>query len=342
MMLPYSMSLSKKIPTRNLALELVRATEAAALNSALWVGRGEKEAGDGAAVEAMREVLNSIPFNGEVVIGEGEKDEAPMLYAGERVGTGQGPDISLAIDPIEGTSLMAMGRPGSFAVIGAAPAGAFMDTGVGFYANKIVVGAGARGAIDLNATTAENLQEIAYALHKKVSQVTVFVLGKPRHERLIEEIRMAGARVTVQPEGDVAGAILAALPSSNIDATMGTGGTPEGIITAASVQALGGDMQMRLDPQQEDERSNLLAAGFDLTRVYTLDELCSSNQTHFVATGITDGPMLRGVRYTDRGATTHSLVIRGETRTLRFVESHHHSDKVALLNKGESSELLSG
>jgi fructose-1,6-bisphosphatase II len=208
--------------------DLVRATEAAALNAAQWVGRGEKIAGDGAAVEAMRAVLNITPMNAKVVIGEGEKDEAPMLYSGERVGTGEGPEIDLAIDPIEGTSLMALGRPGAFAVIGAAPAGAFLETGPSFYAAKIVVGAGARGAIDLNASTADNVREIAHALNKRISQVTIFVLGKSRHEGLIDEIRHAGARVTVQPEGDVAGAILAALPDSAVDATMGTGGTPKG------------------------------------------------------------------------------------------------------------------
>ena len=322
------MSTPRKPPTRNLALDLVRATEAAALNAAQWVGRGEKIAGDGAAVEAMRAVLNITPMNAKVVIGEGEKDEAPMLYSGERVGTGEGPEIDLAIDPIEGTSLMALGRPGAFAVIGAAPAGAFLETGPSFYAAKIVVGAGARGAIDLNASTADNVREIAHALNKRISQVTIFVLGKPRHEGLIDEIRHAGARVTVQPEGDVAGAILAALPDSAVDATMGTGGTPEGIITAAAVQALGGDMRMRLDPQQEDEKADLAAAGFDLTRVYKLDELCSSKQTHFAATGITDGPMLQGVRYHAHEAVTHSLAIRGQTGTLRFIESHHHLDKV--------------
>ncbi len=322
------MTTSGRPPTRNLALELVRATEAAALNSALWVGRGDKNAGDGAAVEAMRTVLNNIPMDAEVVIGEGEKDEAPMLYSGERVGTGQGPEIGLAIDPVEGTSLLALGRPGAIAVIAAAPKGTLLDTGEGWYAAKIVVGAEAKGAIDLNATTAENLQEISYALRKKISQLTVFVLGKPRHDGLIDDIRHAGARVTVQPEGDVAGGISAALPGTNIDVMMGTGGTPEGIITAAAVQALGGDMLMRLDPQQESERANLLESGFDLSRIYTLSEMCSSNLTHFAATGITDGPMLRGVQYTAHGAITHSLVIRGQTRTLRFVESHHHIDKV--------------
>jgi fructose-1,6-bisphosphatase II len=326
------MSTSLRPPTRNLALELVRATEAAALKSAQWVGRGDKNAGDGAAVEAMRLVLNSIPMDGEVIIGEGEKDEAPMLYSGERVGTPPGPEVDLAIDPVEGTSLLALGRPGAIAVVAAAPKGTMLDTGAGFYAAKIVVGAGAKDAIDLNAATADNLQEIAYALRKKLSQITVFVLGKPRHDRLIDDIRHAGARVTVQPEGDVAGGIAAALPDTGVDVMMGTGGTPEGIITAAAVQALGGNMLMRLDPQQEEEKANLLAAGYDLGRIYRLDELCSSDQTHFAATGITDGPMLRGVRYSSIGAVTHSLVIRGQTRTLRFVESHHHLDKLKAIS----------
>lgn len=327
------MSTSANPPTRNLALELVRATEAAALNSAQWVGRGDKNAGDGAAVEAMRTVLNNIPMSGEVVIGEGEKDEAPMLYSGERVGTGQGPEVGLAIDPVEGTSLLALGRPGAIAVVAAAPTGTLLDTGAGFYAAKIVVGAEAKNAIDLSASTADNLHEVAYALRKKISQLTVFVLGKPRHDRLIDEIRTAGARVTVQPEGDVAGGISAALPDTNVDVMMGTGGTPEGIITAAAVQALGGGMLMRLDPQQDGEKTSLLEAGFDLNRIYRLEELCSSNLTHFAATGITDGPMLRGVRYNSSGAITHSLVIRGQTRTLRYIESHHHLDKVQNISK---------
>lgn len=319
-------------PTRNLALELVRATEAAALRSAQWVGRGDKNAGDGAAVEAMRLVLNSIPMDAEVVIGEGEKDEAPMLYSGERVGTPPGPELDLAVDPVEGTSLLALGRPGAIAVVAAAPKGTMLDTGAGFYAAKIVVGAAAQNAVDLNASVADNLQEIAYVLRKKVGQITVFVLGKPRHERLIDEIRSAGARVTVQPEGDVAGGISAALPDTGVDVLMGTGGTPEGIITAAAVQALGGNMLMRLDPQGDDEKAGLLAAGFDLSHVYGLAELCASEQTHFAATGITDGPMLRGVRYTSVGAVTHSLVIRGQTRTLRFIESHHHLDKLRMIS----------
>lgn len=322
------MTTSGRPPTRNLALELVRATEAAALNSALWVGRGDKNAGDGAAVDAMRTVLNNIPMKAEVVIGEGEKDEAPALYSGEQVGTGEGPEVGLAIDPVEGTSLLALGRPGAIAVIAAAPKGTLFDASAGWYAAKIVVGAEAKNAIDLNASTAENLQEIAYALRKKISQITVFVLGKPRHDKLIEEIRTAGARVTVQPEGDVAGGISAALPGTDIDVMMGTGGTPEGIITAAAVQALGGGMLMRLDPQKDAEKAKLSEEGYDLTRIYQLDDLCSSNLTHFAATGITDGPMLRGVRYNANGAVTHSLVIRGQTRTLRFVESHHHIDKV--------------
>lgn len=330
-----TMTISARPPTRNLALELVRATEAAALKSAQWVGRGDKNAGDGAAVEAMRLVLNSIPMDAEVVIGEGEKDEAPMLYSGERVGTPPGPEVDLAIDPVEGTSLLALGRPGAIAVVAAAPKGTMLDTGAGFYAAKIVVGVPARDAIDLNASTAENLQEVAYALRKKLSQLTVFVLGKPRHDGLIDDIRNAGARVTVQPEGDVAGGISAALPDTGVDVMMGTGGTPEGIITAAAVQALGGNMLMRLDPQKEDEKANLLAAGFDLNRIYRLEELCSSDQTHFAATGITDGPMLRGVRYNANGAVTHSLVIRGQTRTLRFIESHHHLDKLKTISDVE-------
>lgn len=314
------MSQNQRNAPRNFALDLVRATEIAAINSAEWVGRGDKNAGDGAAVEAMRAVMNDMPMNATVRIGEGEKDEAPMLYTGEELGTG-GPSLDLAVDPVEGTSLMALGRPGSIAVLAAAPSGSMLTTGGGFYAAKIVVGAKAKDAIDLDASTADNLKEIAKATGKNIRDITVFVLGKPRHDKLIDDIRYAGARVNVHAEGDVAGGIHAALPGTPIDALMGTGGTPEGVITACAVQALGGGMVMRLDPQKEDEKQNLLDEGFDLERIYQLNELCSSDKTHFVATGITDGPMLRGVRFNEDFAITHSLVIQGEVKLLRYVET---------------------
>ncbi|WP_243090295.1 class II fructose-bisphosphatase [Thermus neutrinimicus] len=316
------------MPTRNLGLDLMRATEAAALASARYVGRGDKEGGDQAAVEAMRLLLNSLDFRGRVVIGEGEKDKAPMLYNGEVLGQGEGPYWDLAVDPVEGTRLLALGRPGAISVIAAAPEGTLFNPGPAFYAAKLVVGPEAKEAIDLKASVADNLKEIARALRKEVRELTVFVLDKPRHQRLIEEIRLAGARISLQTDGDVGGALAAVLPDTGIDVLMGTGGTPEGVIAAVAVRALGGGMQMRLDPQSEEERWNVVHAGYDLDRVYTLDELCSAEDTHFAATGITDGPFLRGVRYGESRAWTESLVIRGATRTLRKVEAWHQLEKL--------------
>ncbi|MFN4073109.1 MAG: class II fructose-bisphosphatase [Thermus sp.] len=316
------------MPTRNLGLDLMRATEAAALASARYVGRGDKEGGDQAAVEAMRLLLNSLDFRGRVVIGEGEKDKAPMLYNGEVLGQGEGPYWDLAVDPVEGTRLLALGRPGAISVIAAAPEGTLFNPGPAFYAAKLVVGPEAKEAIDLKASVADNLKEIARALRKEVRELTVFVLDKPRHQRLIEEIRLAGARISLQTDGDVGGALAAVLPDTGIDVLMGTGGTPEGVIAAVAVRALGGGMQMRLDPQSEEERWNVVHAGYDLDRVYTLDELCSAEDTHFAATGITDGPFLRGVRYGESRAWTESLVIRGATHTLRKVEAWHRLEKL--------------
>ncbi len=316
------------MPTRNLGLDLMRATEAAALASAQYVGRGDKEAGDRAAVEAMRLLLNTLDFRGRVVIGEGEKDQAPMLYNGEVLGQGEGPLWDLAVDPVEGTRLLALGRPGAISAIAAAPEGALFNPGPGFYAAKLVVGPEAREAIDLRASVAENLRAIAKALRKGVRELTVFVLDKPRHARLIEEIRLAGARVSLQTDGDVVGALAAVLPDTGVDVLMGTGGTPEGVLAAVAVKALGGGMQMRLDPQSEEERWNLIHAGFDLDRIYTLDELCRAEDTHFAATGITDGPFLRGVRYGKGQAWTESWVIRGATGTLRKVEAWHRLEKL--------------
>ncbi len=315
-------------PTRNLGLDLMRATEAAALASARHVGRGDKEAGDRAAVEAMRLILSSLDFRGRVVIGEGEKDQAPMLYNGEVLGQGEGEPWDLAVDPVEGTRLLALGRYGAISVIAAAPPGSLLDPGPAFYAAKLVVGPRAKEAIDLRASVADNLKEVAQALGKSLRELTVFVLDKPRHAGLIDEIRWAGARITLQTDGDVAGALAALLPDTGVDLLMGTGGTPEGVIAAVAVRALGGGMQMRLDPQSEKERQNLLEAGFDLDRVYTLEEICASDDTHFAATGITDGPFLKGVRYQDQGAWTESLVVRGKTGTMRLISAWHTLGKL--------------
>ncbi|MGQ9692089.1 MAG: class II fructose-bisphosphatase [Thermaceae bacterium] len=318
-------------PTRNLALDLMRATEAAALAAALWVGRGNKEEGDRAAVEAMRLLLNTVPFRGRVVIGEGEKDKAPMLFNGEEVGTG-GAEMDLAVDPVEGTRLLALGRPGAISVIAAAPKGALFNPGPAFYAAKLVVPPEAREAIDLSQSPRDNLREIAKALQKEVRELTVFVLDKPRHQGLIEEIRTAGARITLQTDGDVAGALAAALPGTGVDVLMGTGGTPEGVIAAVAVRALGGGMQMRLDPQSEEEKQRVIQAGYSIDRIYSLAELCSSDDTHFAATGITDGPFLKGVRYEGAVARTESLVIRGATRTLRRIEALHQVEKLRAIS----------
>lgn len=315
-------------PTRNLSLDLLRSTEAAALAAARWVGLGNKNDGDQAAVDAMRLLLGTIPMRARVVIGEGEKDKAPMLYNGEELGTGEGPETDLAVDPIEGTRLVAHGRGGAISVIAAAERGGLLDPGPGFYAAKLVVGPEASEAIDLAASPEENLREIAKALGKKVRELTVFVLDKPRHARLIDQIRYAGARVSLHTDGDVAGALAAVLPDTGIDVLMGTGGTPEGIIAAVAVKALGGGMQMRLDPQSEEERWALANTELNPKRVYTLAELCPAEDTQFAATGITDGQFLRGVRYKGTYTLTHSLVIRGHTGTLRYIESHHQIEKL--------------
>lgn len=315
-------------PTRNLSLDLLRSTEAAALAAARWVGLGNKNDGDGAAVDAMRLLLGSVPMRATVVIGEGEKDKAPMLYNGEKLGLGEGPEMDIAVDPIEGTRLVAHGRPGAISVIAAAERGGLFNPGPAFYAAKIVVGAQARAVVDLRETPEKNLREIAKALGKRVRELTIYVLDKPRHARLIDQIRTAGARVSLHTDGDMAGALAAVLPNSGIDALMGTGGTPEGIISAVAVKALGGSMQMRLDPQSEEEQWNLVNSDYDTTRIYDLSDICPAEDTHFAVTGITDGQFLRGVRYAHDTAVTHSLVIRGHTRTVRYIESHHQLDKL--------------
>ena len=311
---------------RDLALELVRVTEAAALAAGRWMGRGQKDAGDEAAVHAMRAMLRTVDINGVVVIGEGEKDEAPMLFNGEAVGNGQGPAVDVAVDPVEGTSLLAHGRPDSIAVIGVAPRGTMWSPGPGFYMNKLVVGREAREAISpasLAAPTADTLAAIAKAKHKAVADLTVFVLDKPRHAELIGAIRAAGARVLTRTDGDVAGALMAATPGSGVDVLMGIGGTPEGVIAACAVRALGGAMLGQLAPQKPGEREALLEAGLDINRVLTERDLVSSDDVFFAATGITDGLLMQGVRYADSGSTTHSIVMRGKSRTRRTIQAEH-------------------
>jgi fructose-1,6-bisphosphatase II len=316
---------------RTLALELVRVTEAAALAAARWAGRGDKEAGDGAAVHAMRRMLATADFDGVVVIGEGAKDQAPMLYDGEAVGSGRGRRVDVAVDPVEGTSLLARGAPDAIAVLGVAPRGSMWSPGPAFYMDKLVVGPGARDALHpdlLDARVAVVLDAVADALRKPLRELTVFVLDKPRHQSRIASIREAGARVMLRTDGDVAGALMAAREGSGVDLLMGIGGTPEGVIAACAVQALGGAMLGRLAPQTPEEAEAIRAAGIDASRVLTADDLVASDDVFFAATGITDGVLLLGVRYTASGATTESLVMRGRSGTVRTVVAEHRAHKL--------------
>lgn len=315
-------------PDRNLALELVRVTEAAALASGRWVGRGQKNLGDGAAVDAMRKLINSVTMNGVVVIGEGEKDEAPMLFNGEKVGTGEGADVDIAVDPIDGTTLMAEGRPNAISVLAAADRGSMYDPSAVFYMRKIAVGAEAAGWIDIEAPTAWNINRVAKAKGITAHDVTVVVLDRPRHADLIKEIREAGAKVRLIRDGDVAGAVAAAQDTNSIDIMMGTGGTPEGVITACAMKCMGGEIQGMLAPKDEAERQKAIDAGHDLTRVLTTNDLVASDNCYFVATGVTNGDMLRGVSYRANGATTRSLVMRSRSGTIRYVESVHKLSKL--------------
>ncbi len=318
-------------PNRNLALELVRVTEAAALAAGHWMGRGQKEAGDGAAVEAMRLILSTVDMEGIVVIGEGEKDNAPMLFNGERIGNGLGPSVDLAVDPIEGTALLAYGRPDAISVVAVAPRGTMWSPGPAYYMNKLVVGREARAALHsglLAAPVSEALSVIAASLRKPLGDLTVFVLDKPRHQKLIEDIREAGARVLLRTDGDVAGALMAALPNSGVDVLMGIGGTPEGVISACAIRALGGAMLGQLAPQKEDERKAIEEAGFNLDCVLTEFDLVQSDDVFFAATAITDGVLMPGVHYSGDGASTHSIVMRGKTGTVRKIQADHRLDKL--------------
>lgn len=316
-------------PERNLALDIVRITEAAALASARWLGRGDKKAGDGAAVDAMRISFSSLHINGTVVIGEGEKDHAPMLYTGEKVGRGDGPDLDVAVDPVEGTNLLAYGRPNAISVMAVAPRGSLFHPGHSYYMQKLVVPAAAAGVIDLDAPVSANLSNIAKALGKKVRDLVVFVLDKPRHEHLIEEIRHAGARIQLQTDGDVIGALMAVDPRSEVDVMMGTGGTPEGVISACAIKGLDGQMLARLDPQSYVEKEAIQEAGIDPREILTVNDLVKSDDCFFAGTGISGGDFLHGVRYSGRHTITHSMVIRGKTGTIRYVESYHNMGKLS-------------
>ena len=313
-----------KKPTRNLALELVRVTEAAALAAGRHFGRGDKILADGAAVDAMRLLMNSIEMKGKIVIGEGEKDEAPMLFNGEIVGNGEPPELDIAVDPVEGTALVAKGMPNAIATIAASPRGSMYDPGPMFYMSKLAVGAEARDVIDIDAPIEDNLAKIAHAKGMDVGELTVVILDRPRHASLIQEVRECGARIRLIPAGDVAGALMAAWPGTGIDVLLGVGGTPEAVLAACGLRAMRGAMQCKLWPRDEADGQNAENAGYDLSRILTLDDLVSSEDTFFVATGISDGPLLDGVSYSAGFAHTHSLVARGLTGTVREITAHHH------------------
>lgn len=317
------MSPVDKYPDRNLALELVRVTETAALAASAWVGRGDKNAADLAAVEAMRKMINTVDMSGVIVIGEGEKDNAPMLHNGEKVGNGSGPSCDVAVDPIDGTSLTSNGLNGAISVIALAPRGSMFDPSAVYYMDKIVTGPEAAAVIDITLPPAENVKRVAKAKNVDVSDVTVIVLDRPRHENLLKELRAAGARIRLIRDGDVAAAIETARPNTGIDILMGIGGTPEGVVTAAAMRALGGVIQGRLHPRSEQEKINAEKAGLDLNKVLTTNDLVSSDDVFFSATGITDGELLKGVRYTEYGAISHSLVVRGRSKTVRIIETEH-------------------
>ncbi|WP_282072651.1 class II fructose-bisphosphatase [Janibacter hoylei] len=321
-------------PDRNLAMELVRVTEAAALAGGRWVGRGDKYTADGAAVDAMRSMISSVQMRGTVIIGEGEKDEAPMLYNGEEVGDGTGPSCDVAVDPIDGTTLTAKGMTNAVSVLAVADRGSMYDPSAVFYMDKLVTGPEAADVVDIRLPVAENIKRIAKAKGEQPEDVTVIMLDRPRHNDLAEQVRAAGARIRFISDGDVAGAIMAARPGTGIDLLLGVGGTPEGIITACAIKCLGGVIQGRLWPRDDEERQQAIDAGHDLDRVLTTDDLVATDNCFFVATGITDGELLRGVRYRAGGATTESLVMRSKSGTIRVVEAHHNLTKVERLSPG--------
>ncbi|GAB3590800.1 class II fructose-bisphosphatase [Angustibacter peucedani] len=326
--LPQSLRVAAEEPDRNLALELVRVTEAAAMAGGRWVGRGDKNGADGAAVNAMRKLIGTVSMNGVVVIGEGEKDDAPMLFNGEQVGDGTGPACDVAVDPIDGTSLTANGQPSAIAVLAVAERGAMYDPSAVFYMDKLVTGPEAADVVDIRESAAENVRRVAAAKDETPEDVTVVILDRPRHAGLIEEVRATGARIRLISDGDVAGAIMAARPDTGVDLLLGIGGTPEGIISACAITCLGGTIQGRLWPKDDAERQRALDAGHDLDRVLHTGDLVSGDNVFFVATGITDGELLKGVRYRAGGATTHSLVMRSKSGTIRVIESHHRLSKL--------------
>jgi fructose-1,6-bisphosphatase II len=315
-------------PDRNLALELVRVTEAGAMAAGRWVGRGDKEGGDGAAVDAMRELVNSVSMRGVVVIGEGEKDNAPMLYNGEEVGNGDGPECDFAVDPIDGTTLMAKGLANAISVLAVSERGTMYDPSAVFYMNKIAVGPEAVDVIDITAPIGENIRRVAKAKSVSVSDLTVCILDRPRHEQLITDVREAGARCRLISDGDVAGAISACRPNTSTDLLVGIGGTPEGIIAAAAIRCMGGAIQGQLAPRDDEERQKAIDRGYDLDQILLTEDLVSGENVFFCATGVTDGDLLNGVHYYGGGCTTQSIVMRSKSGTVRMIEAYHRLSKL--------------
>jgi fructose-1,6-bisphosphatase II len=318
---------TEQAPDRNLAMEIVRVTEAAALAASRWMGRGDKEGADGAAVDAMRHMLTSVAMQGVVVIGEGEKDEAPMLYNGESVGDGTGFECDIAVDPIDGTTLTSLGRGNALSVIAVSERGTMFNPGPCVYMDKLATGPEAAHAIDINESPTENLHRVAEAKGLQVRDVTAVILDRPRHDELVAEVRAAGARIRLIPDGDVAGAISTAWEGSGADIMFGIGGTPEGVIAAAALKCMGGAIQGRLWPRNDEEREQAIAAGYDLDEVLTTDTLVRGDNCFFAATGITDGELLKGVHYDGGTATTQSLVMRSRSGTVRLIEARHRPEK---------------
>ena len=322
------MAAPSKAPDRNLALELARVTEAAAMAAGRWIGRGDKIAADRAAVDAMRVVMDTVSMDGVVVIGEGEKDEAPMLYNGEEIGNGQGPEVDVAVDPLEGTRLTALGMPNAITTVALAERGSMYFPGAAVYMDKIATGPESADAVSIDASPTDNVHAVAQAKGVSVSEVAVVVLDRPRHEALIAELREAGAKVLLITDGDVAPAIAAAQPGTGVDLLMGVGGTPEGVLSAAALKCVGGSIQGKLWPRNDQERQSLVDDGYDLDRVLTTDDLVGSQNVFFAATGVTTGALLRGVRYTRDGATTDSIVMRSRSGTVRRIEATHAFQKL--------------
>ncbi|WP_031506471.1 class II fructose-bisphosphatase [Streptomyces megasporus] len=326
--LPSQLEVSPEAPDRNLALELVRVTEAGAMASGRWVGRGDKNGADGAAVKAMRTLISTVSMNGVVVIGEGEKDEAPMLYNGERLGDGTGPECDVAVDPVDGTTLTAKGMGNAVSVLAVAERGSMFDPSAVFYMDKLVTGPEAAEFVDITAPPSVNIRRVAKAKGSAPEDVTVVILDRPRHADIVREVRESGARIKFISDGDVAGAIMATREGTGIDLLLGIGGTPEGVIAACAIKCLGGVIQGRLWPKDDEERQRAIDAGHDLDRVLTTDDLVSGDNVFFVATGVTDGELLRGVRYRGETATTQSLVMRSKSGTIRTIDSTHRLSKL--------------